>query len=494
MFARLFGRARTRTTATTRKPAAPRFGPQLEVLEGREVPAVFVVNSDADLSLSQLIAMGVPTDPQTSNPLVTTLRSAIELSNATDDGTTNVIYFGGTPSGSGGPPGPGEPVSTEVPVSSVTTIGGVPVATYGAGSSHTITLDHALGTLSLTRDAKILNTSGATITVDAAASATSLLRHLTVAGTVAEFEIDSLRFVNGWADGDGGAIIAPFTKGTLKDTSFVGNKAQGSGGALSLGGDTTLVNCRFQFCVAAGSGGAVYSPTTVSRLVIRDSEFDSNEANSSGGAVEIQAVSCLVEGSTFYSNQAVIDDGGALHFLHAAGNPPAGVAYFTLHIVTSYFQGNVAGKGGGAIGQQGADMALAIDCSDFIYNVAATGGAVYCSGAGLTCRLAVDGCSFSFNSAVNGGAISNSTSSHSTYSGCQFWWNSAESNGGALLCKTGHHRVAGCEFDGNTAGGSGNSICYTGNPSLAPPAAGWLVLDIDYNSCPGLLPADVQGA
>ena len=70
----------------------------------------------------------------------------------------------------------------------------------------------------------------------------------------------------------------------------------------------------------------------------------------------------------------------------------------------------------------------------------------------------------------------------------------ATNNAGALFCKGGHHQVVGCEFDDNTAGGNGNSICYTGNPNVAPPGAGWLTLDIDYNSCPGLLPADVQGA
>ncbi len=112
----------------------------------------------------------------------------------------------------------------------------------------------------------------------------------------------------------------------------------------------------------AGLGGAVL---TAGPLVVENSVFSRNSADSHGGAVHASAAVHIVE-SEFSDNTAVGTDGGAIR---AAGD---------VSVSSSLFVGNTAVNNGGAIGAFGGDVSIAE--SQFEENAAKWNGAVYVQG------------------------------------------------------------------------------------------------------------------
>jgi len=91
---------------------------------------------------------------------------------------------------------------------------------------------------------------------------------------------------------------------------YVGQRynAQLCAGSAFLGASPTIEKCRFKYCFA-GYGGAIF--LSRSRAAIRDCTFDSNSAQTSGGALYSWAHNGTVERCNFVGNQAVDKDGGA---------------------------------------------------------------------------------------------------------------------------------------------------------------------------------------
>ena len=127
---------------------------------------------------------------------------------------------------------------------------------------------------------------------------------------------------------DGGAL----TISNLTLTEGKGSK----GGAISLsnGGSAIVENVSF-VVNEAFFGGAIATESVNDRLVVRNSSFELNKANTTGGAIMIEGGSVRVSESAFIGNRAQ-SYGGAL----ATSNGRFSVSNSTLH-------GNRAQKGGG---------------------------------------------------------------------------------------------------------------------------------------------------
>eukprot|EP00775_Hariotina_reticulata_P006417 gene6417-6648_t len=224
--------------------------------------------------------------------------------------------------------------------------------------------------------------------------------------------------------GEGGGALAAYCRVTasIEHCLFQHNSAAWSGGALNIQYSTslTVADSTFSNNRAAnqdntkGWGGAlaVYGNTvnmSQPNVKVSMSQFDSNNAAWSGGAVDatnhvkLQLMDC-----SFVNNGAVNWDielgwGGAL----------AAFKYVDASIVSAYFQGNFASQGGGAISAE-LEVSLIIKHSSFIDNRAA--GTKICSdtskgwgGAVVVLnnsKLNVDSSLFQQNNAtVAGGAV-----------------------------------------------------------------------------------------
>lgn len=120
-------------------------------------------------------------------------------------------------------------------------------------------------------------------------------------------------------------------------------------------------------------GGALIVNSSKTPAVILSSEFMSNRAQESGGAVFVSRGAQLhIEGSSFYNNNATVEGGGA-HFEVLAH----------VRIMHSQFQANSAGMFGGAVSFQESVGGLSStdliqeQCSFFDNNAGSAGGAVY---------------------------------------------------------------------------------------------------------------------
>lgn len=91
---------------------------------------------------------------------------------------------------------------------------------------------------------------------------------------------------------------------------YVGQRynAELCAGSAFLGASPTIEKCRFKYCFA-GYGGAIF--LSRSRAILRDCVFDSNKAQTSGGALFSWAHNGVVERCTFTGNVAIDKDGGA---------------------------------------------------------------------------------------------------------------------------------------------------------------------------------------
>lgn len=175
---------------------------------------------------------------------------------------------------------------------------------------------------------------------------------------------------NNQATVDGGAIrSASGTMMLLRRVQFVGNSAQGRGGAISSGTPgVTVVESLFEDN-SAQFGGAIGGYD----IRVRDSVFTGNSATNDGGAISgVPGCSCSwvsVGGSTFVDNSAGSKSfGGALNLPHE----------FDVRLST--FSSNSAGAGG-AIRVDNASLGASylIAASTFAGNAAQAGTAVFLS-------------------------------------------------------------------------------------------------------------------
>ncbi|MCK5528782.1 MAG: hypothetical protein KAI74_03805, partial [Kiritimatiellae bacterium] len=171
---------------------------------------------------------------------------------------------------------------------------------------------------------------------------------------------------------------------TLQDMTLRYGDVAGNGGVVEGGTSAnglTVERCSFEDNKASGVGGAIrwsYSPIT-----IKDSTFTRNTAALSGGAIQTydRTTSLYIENSTFSTNVAIADDGGAVY-------SDTGVANVT-EIYNSSFINNHCGDGG------------TFD----------DGGAIYSHGYNAT----VESCLFAGNSTTDAGAGDDTDGHHVNY-------------------------------------------------------------------------------
>ncbi|MCY2991124.1 MAG: FG-GAP-like repeat-containing protein [Planctomycetota bacterium] len=188
----------------------------------------------------------------------------------------------------------------------------------------------------------------------------------------------------GFSNGDGTVFVT--------DTAFVSNvvtQVSGGGFANVGSGTATLVRTTFTGNSADDSAGAMYIGGGI--VTLADSVFSSNYSYYQGGAIQADAGTVSITGSTFSNNGSSGRSGGAL----AIG---AGAA-FTVD--RSVFSGNTADDYAGAIYNGGS---ATITRSTFSGNSAAFDGGVLYTDAGTT---SISNSTLSGNSASCAGAVAN---------------------------------------------------------------------------------------
>lgn len=165
-------------------------------------------------------------------------------------------------------------------------------------------------------------------------------------------------------EGSGGA---PTIEGLIFENAH--STAANSGGALSLNGapegsTVTLAHDTFINDVATGGeGGGARVNTGSATVVVTDSTFSGNSATGTGGALAVFATSAIVSGDTFSDNSATGPgaSGGALSAFSLGG---------PIALSSSRFTGNSAdAEGGGALlTAEAAGIAITLNGNTFSHN------------------------------------------------------------------------------------------------------------------------------
>ena len=256
---------------------------------------------------------------------------------------------------------------------------------------------------------------------------------------------------------DGGALIIKdltMTKGYVEgelirneDGTLKATTANSIGGAVYNEGELSIINSSFSGNSADGSGGAIYNRDGTAR--VSDSAFSGNSADEAGGAIyNWEGGELSIANSSFSDNSA--NWGGAI-FNWVEGE---------LSIGGSAFSGNSAYKAGGAIYNWYGE--LSISGNTFSDNSAdEAGGAIVNGGDGT---LGISDSTFSGNSAeytggviVNWGELSIVSSTFSS--------NSAEYSGG-VIDNWGELSITNNTFSDNSAGSWGGAIANRGELSI----------------------------
>ncbi|HSW46071.1 MAG TPA: hypothetical protein VLM89_10925, partial [Phycisphaerae bacterium] len=188
------------------------------------------------------------------------------------------------------------------------------------------------------------------------------------------------------------------------------------GGALRLTGDTTAKfrNCTFRSCKAR-NGGAIYVSDIGTIVSLENCRFESNQATSSGGALNLS-------------------------------NSPKDDAHVPI-LTNCTFTGNTADSSGGGIAA--GQICRLTDCT-FTQNSAYTGG-----GGSFGSKAELIGCFFTANTAKNGAGAH--ADEYSSFTDCYFGNNIAERDGGGIKAGNGVS-IQDCTLDNNQAGEDGGAI------------------------------------
>ena len=178
--------------------------------------------------------------------------------------------------------------------------------------------------------------------------------------------ISQLTLVNGSAareeEGNGGAILNE-GKLTAEDSFFRSHFAF-YGGAISNedGSSAVIRNSDFESNEASGDGGAIYNEVG-SSAVIHNSDFESNTARSDGGAIFNFGIA-TISGAKINQNTAAEDGGG----IHNTGKAT---------ISNSKIDDNTSAENGGGIYNTGADASIQVKNSIISNNSAAEGAGIW---------------------------------------------------------------------------------------------------------------------
>jgi CSLREA domain-containing protein len=405
-----------------RRPAAARFRPRLETLEGRWLP------SQVALTVTTLADEVDPRDN------VLSLREAILAANAgsqTDKFTINVAVSGTIDLFTPLPhldnniaiQGPGASSLTVERAAGVHFSSPVAVRIITVDAGQTASLSGL--TIANGDGGGILNNRGATLTVSGCA----------LSGNS-----------NSWNSGGGienGGTL------TVSSSTLSGNSSFGEGGGIDNYGTLTVSGCTLIGNSSARGGGGIDSEGTAT---VTDSTLSGN-SSPFGGGISTRGT-LTVSGSTLSGNSAI--DGGGI--LSAFSDFP-----FTTSVTITgcTLSGNSASRDGGGV--YGVSLLTIRDCLLTGNSAAGRGGGISTGGEPETPGTAtITGCTLSGNSASVGGAIFNQSFLYPTDAvlvvrGCTFSGNTASDKGGAIYT-TGTATLKDSTLSGNTAGADGGGI------------------------------------
>jgi len=272
----------------------------------------------------------------------------------------------------------------------------------------------------------------------------------------------------------GGAVYVTNAAPFIRDCLILGNFAdQGAGMGVVDGSSPDVSGCRFAGNVASFVGGAMHNDGA--SPVVTDCDFDLNSA-AYGGAIENYANAAFFEECRFESGNSASEAGGAVHnnlsdawfgACSFVGNDARfGGAMRNLSsrptISGSRFEANTADLGGAVASDGATEVTFA--SSDFLLNMAGTGGAVY----GYECSATLLDCEFDSNeaTAAGGGALLVGAGGVSSVRDCDFIGNTAGFGGALYAFDVEQLSISNSVFDGNSADDGGAAYLYNATPSL----------------------------
>lgn len=206
---------------------------------------------------------------------------------------------------------------------------------------------------------------------------------------------------------------------TLEGITFVGLSEGSVVGVVA--NNLTVKNSIFRDFYTADSGGAIYAQGFVT---VDGSEFTSNRATLSGGAIAVDGGDLTVTDSTFTDNHAEDDYGGAIYVDEEGSGGE-------LEVINSTFTSNTSSSGGGATYSY---FDSTITDSTFNLNFTnSNGGAVSSANGDIT----VISSTFDSNDGMNGGAIFSPYTGTMSVENSTFIGNEATNEGGAIYSSYG---------------------------------------------------------
>ena len=270
----------------------------------------------------------------------------------------------------------------------------------------------------------------------------------------------------------------------FRDNAANNMLAKNQGGALNIQAprDSLFVSsCTFSNNTAAAGGALYINSSSTSVIQIMSCDFIGNASTGVGGGLVIRgsSVVTMIFDASFTGNTAA-GDGAGLH-----------ITRVTASVRRSIFEGNIAGRTGGALYSEAELMVLR---SRFNQNTASGGGGLGCKsssismevcaldgnistgldtstvlsrcGGGMVCQdSTVQVCStlFANNKAINGGAVTyqgDDADAAFTVCNCTLHSNSASETGGGFKCTDSLIPLTftNCTIASNTAVTSGGGI------------------------------------
>ena len=283
----------------------------------------------------------------------------------------------------------------------------------------------------------------------------------------------------------------------LQRSTFVDNRAGGTGGTVSIEAVTTKVTrCDFTSKRANQQGGAISVgvPYQNSQVTISRNTFTNNSA-AYGGGLFIAASNASIQSTTLFSSDNVFEgntasiSGGAIY--SNISNYLSGM----LIVRNSNFHNNSAGgKSGGSVYSTGLSFALSLEESTFDSNFASSCGVLYAdhrsvtltsnsftnnkaigevNGGGVACIrnavVSIENSTFTYNRASVHAGVLNIDRSSVTISDSTFLGNSAASHGGVIytLLDSTEYVISHTAFSYNSAGRTGGVIYLNGKGNQA---------------------------
>jgi predicted outer membrane repeat protein len=393
-------------------------------LEDRTVPAVFRVNSLADLSLSPGVN---PATGQITGTHTVTLRSAVEAANAAPGSNTILLTRAGTYRITIPPAAPDDTPATENNLSGDFDI--IPNAASAAGST-----------------LKIVNASGGAVTVSG--------NHL---DRVFDINPDDIAPPAGF-----GVVLQGFT--ITDGNASPGDGAAGSGGGIRDQGnvDLTLKNMVLTRNNATADGGGVVMFNTVEgswTLTLTNTVVSNDHAGDAGGGIDTDGTGTVViTGSQVIANTD-INQGAGIYIDVATGSPdPSGADMMLTSSVVNNNSALATGitSSGGGISNAGTGTVTIRNCTVADNFSGADGGGF--SDENNNGTLVVSGSLFAGNTAVGDGGGIQEGGPSTTISTTEFVSNSSGGNGGALFANGTTLILGRSTFTDNTSAGNGGAI------------------------------------